>query len=321
MWHFLPDLKSKGIMGINRRNREYIFKNNPRRNYALVDDKLETKKLALAHNIGTPELYGEIHYQQQIRHFDKLIQGRDTFVIKPARGSGGGGIVVVREVGPMGYVMSNGRVMTKADMDFHLSNILSGLYSLSGLRDKVIVEQCIELSPIFKNLSYKGIPDIRVVVYKGVPVMAMLRLPTVSSSGKANLHMGGIGVGIDMCTGQTLNKGVRYNNFIDRHVDTGAKFGALNIPDWLQCLRLAAKCGDIVGMGYIGVDLILDQTLGAMMLEVNARPGISIQVANRAGLLPRLELVDELKAYQLSLEERLQFAAQHFAAADPTETP
>lgn len=308
-------------MGINRRNREYIFKNNPRRNYALVDDKLETKKLALAHNIGTPELYGEIHYQQQIRHFDKLIEGRATFVVKPARGSGGGGIVVVREVGPMGYVLSNGRVMTQADMDFHLSNILSGLYSLSGLRDKVIVEQCIELSPIFKNLSYKGIPDIRVVVYKGVPVMAMLRLPTVSSAGKANLHMGGIGVGVDMCTGQTLNKGVRYNNFIDRHTDTGAKFGALDIPDWLQCLRIAAKCGDIVGMGYIGVDLVLDQTLGAMMLEVNARPGISIQVANRAGLLPRLELVDALKAYELPLEERLQFAAQHFAVSGSPERP
>lgn len=319
MFRLLPDLKSKGVMGINRRNREYILKNNPRRNYVLVDDKLETKKLALAHNIGTPELYGEIHYQQQIQHFEELVKGRDTFVIKPARGSGGGGIMVIREVGPMGYVMSNGRVLSVEDMHFHLSNILSGLYSLSGLRDKVIIEQCIELSPIFKNVSYKGIPDIRLVVYKGVPVMAMLRLPTVSSAGKANLHMGGIGVGIDMATGQTLNKGVRYNNFIDRHVDTGAKLGAIDIPDWQQCMRLAAKFSDIVGMGYIGVDLILDQTFGAMMLEVNARPGISIQVANRAGLLPRLDLIDEMKAYDLPFEERIAFATKHFAAPAITQ--
>lgn len=314
MRFFASSLARAGIMGINRRNSDFILKYNPRTNYVLVDDKLETKKLAIAHSIGTPELYGEIHYQQQIKHFAELVAGRETFVVKPARGSGGGGILVVRENGPMGYTLASGRVLSQEDMRFHLSNILSGLYSLSGLRDKIIIEQCIELSPVFSRLSYKGIPDIRVVVFKGVPVMAMLRLPTVSSAGKANLHMGGIGVGIDMATGQTLHKGVRYNNFVERHVDTGAKLGAITIPDWLQCLRLAAKCSEMVGMGYIGVDLVLDQTFGAMMLEVNARPGISIQVANRAGLLPRLAQVDEFAADKLSLEARVQFAMDTFSA-------
>ena len=40
-------LSSEGVLGLNRRNGDYILRFNPRRLYPLVDDKLQTKRLAL----------------------------------------------------------------------------------------------------------------------------------------------------------------------------------------------------------------------------------------------------------------------------------
>jgi hypothetical protein len=45
-----------------------------------------------------------------------------------------------------------------------------------------------------------------------------------------------------------------------------------------------------------------------MMLEMNARPGLSIQLANRIGLLPRLRHVETLVAVPESIAERVQLA-------------
>jgi hypothetical protein len=50
---------------------------------------------------------------------------------------------------------------------------------------------------------------------------------------------------------------------------------------------------DQTGLGYIGADVVLDARRGPMVLELNARPGLAIQLANRAGLMPRLDTVDE----------------------------
>jgi len=35
-----------------------------------------------------------------------------------------------------------------------------------------------------------GLPDIRIICFNMVPVIAMLRIPTELSDGKANLHSG-----------------------------------------------------------------------------------------------------------------------------------
>ena len=52
---------------------------------------------------------------------------------------------------------------------------------------------------------YEGVPDIRIVVFNGYPVMAMLRLATHASDGKANLHQGAVGVGLALDSGRCLN--------------------------------------------------------------------------------------------------------------------
>ncbi|HMW73587.1 MAG TPA: sugar-transfer associated ATP-grasp domain-containing protein, partial [Cellvibrionaceae bacterium] len=80
-------------------------------------------------------------------------------------------------------------------------------------------------------------------------------------------------------------------------------------------LELACGCYDMTGLGYLGVDLVLDRDLGPLLLELNARPGLSIQIANKAGLLPRLQAVEQLKKIErYSNLERVAFAREHFAA-------
>jgi alpha-L-glutamate ligase-like protein len=156
-------------------------------------------------------------------------------------------------------------------------------------------------------VSYQGVPDIRTIVFRGIPIMAMIRLPTRESDGKANLHQGAIGVGIDLETGKTLS-GVWHEQFISQHPDTGASIIDLQIPNWQEILSLTAHCYDLVGLGYIGVDIVLDRDHGPLMLEMNARPGLSIQLANRCGLLTRLEKVEAIKDIPDTVTERVNLA-------------
>lgn len=96
------------------------------------------------------------------------------------------------------YKTVSGKIVSHEEIEHHISSILSGLYSLGGHRDRVLIEYRVTPDQIFKSISYEGVPDIRIIVLMGYPVMAMLRLPTRQSGGKANLHQGAIGVGVDL---------------------------------------------------------------------------------------------------------------------------
>ncbi len=304
-----------GILGINSRNRDYILPNNPRRLYPLVDDKVETKRLAIAAGIQTPELYGIIDNLRDIKNLRDIVKGHDSFVIKPSKGSGGGGITLISAVTPTAYRKASGSLMSESEMRYYLSNIISGMYAMSGHSDRVILEYTVKFDPLFADIAYQGVPDIRVVLYKGVPAMAMLRLPTRASDGKANLHKGGIGVGINLATGKTL-KGVQFGQVAEAHPETGNPVSGYQIPGWEKLLEMASRFYDITGLGYVGVDIVLDRDKGPMMLEVNARPGIAIQVANSAGLKHRLTAIDtalDAGADFTTPHKRALWAMEHFA--------
>jgi len=185
-----------------------------------------------------------------------------------------------------------------------MENTLGGQFSLGGQPDQVLVEYRVKFDPVFDKVSYLGVPDVRIIVFKGVPVMAMIRLPTRSSDGKANLHMGGVGVGIDLRTGVTTNAVVGTSPVIE-HPDTGASVVGLNIPHWATMLEIASRCYEITGLGYLGVDLVLDAALGPLILEMNARPGLNIQIANARGLLPRLTYLESLELKDMTVPERI----------------
>jgi alpha-L-glutamate ligase-like protein len=285
-------LRETGVLGMNRRNAEYIMRSNPRSSFPLVDDKLKTKQLAEAHQIPTPPLYHVIEHHGDIPGFEKVVSGHQDFVVKPARGAGGSGIVLVKGHTLGGFIKQNGEVILTKDLTYHISDILSGIYSLEGLEDRAFIEALVHPDTLFDAVTYCGVPDIRIIVYRGVPAMSMVRLPTRASDGKANLHRGAIGVGIDMAEGRTL-AGVHRSGVVTHHPDTNNPVSGIRVPHWERMLLIAAKAVDMTGLHYLGVDLVIDQERGPLLLELNARPGLQIQIANQAGLLKRLELIDQ----------------------------
>ncbi len=310
-------LKEVGVLGLNQRNADFILKYNPRRLFPLVDDKLLTKKLCQQVGIAVTELYGVIEIQRQIEDIEKVLILHRDFVIKPARGSGGDGIIVVSGKIKDLYRTVNGQLMSLDEIKQHLTRILSGVYSLGGQPDKALIEYRVQFDPVFEKIAYLGVPDVRIIVFLGVPVMAMVRLPTRLSGGKANLHKGAIGVGIDIRTGLTL-QAVWRNSVVEEHPDTGNPVAGVEVPGWSQLLEIAAKCYDLTGLGYQCVDLVLDKDKGPLLLELNARPGLQIQIANRAGLLPRLRAVEDNIINLTSLESKIQFAKKNFGMESNT---
>jgi alpha-L-glutamate ligase-like protein len=307
-------LRARGVLGINERNADYTLRYNPRDRYPLVDDKALTKELAQRAGIAVPELYGVIEIQQQVRSLPRLLRERWDFVVKPARGSQGDGIVVVTGRSRASYRIADGSYMTEEELAFHVSNTLSGIYSLGGQPDKVLIEYRVNFDPVFEAITYRGVPDIRIIVFLGVPVMAMVRLPTRRSGGKANLHQGAIGAGVDMASGRTLSA-VMGNGVVDEHPDTGNRVSGVQIPHWDTLLGIAALSYELTGLGYQGIDIVLDKNKGPLILELNARPGLAIQIANRAGLRLRLQAVEREIGALRSVEQRIAFGRERFAAA------
>src|SRR5690606_25312207 len=311
-WTTPEKLRAKGIICMNRRNIHYIGRYNDRRRYPLVDDKLKTKLLAQQHGIKTPGLIATVSTQSRVTHLRLMLEGHDGFVIKPAKGSGGKGILVIeRSLDEGVYFKPSGSPLKARDIERHVSNILSGLYSLGGSPDVALIETLIHFDERFSDYSYEGVPDIRVILFRGYPVMAMMRLSTAASDGKANLHQGAVGVGLDIGSGKAI-RGVQFDRTRHDHPDTGKKLAALRIPGWRELLLMAAGCYEMTGLGYLGVDIALDRDQGPMLLELNARPGLAIQMANGEGLLPRLDLV-EGQPEGRKPEERVAFALKHFA--------
>ncbi|MDP8963398.1 MAG: alpha-L-glutamate ligase-like protein [Cyanobacteriota bacterium] len=305
-------LRRHGILGINARNLDYISPNNPRRLYGYADNKLETKKIAQSIGVPTPETYGVITFQNEVRELPNIIGERKSFVVKPAQGSGGDGIVVISDVTDKGYRKASGSILEPGDLHYHIYNILSGMFSLAGKTDKAIIEYTVQFDPVFDEIAYQGVPDIRVIAYRGVPAMAMLRLPTRASDGKANLHKGGVGVGIDLSTGITL-AGIQKNRYVDNHPETGHSLRDRQIPHWQTILEMAAKLGEKTELGYLGVDIVLDREKGPLLLEINARPGLSIQISNREGLIGRLEAIDRALPKLSGVQEKIAFAQETFS--------
>lgn len=313
---FLNDilLRRNGVLGINRRNAEYTLVHNRRDRYPLVDDKVLTKKLAAEAGVAVPELYGAIEIQQQVRRVPELLKAHWDFVVKPARGSQGHGIVVVTGRSRGSYRTADGSLLDDEAMCFHVSNILSGIYSLGGQNDAALIEYRVNFDPLFEAITYRGVPDIRIIVFLGVPVMAMVRLPTRASGGKANLHQGAIGAGVDMASGRTL-AAVWRTAIVDEHPDTGNPVSGVQIPGWDKLLELAARSYELTGLGYQGIDIVLDRDKGPLVLELNARPGLAIQIANQAGLGTRLEAVERELGRLPTVADRVAFARERFAHA------
>ena len=233
-------LKAIGIMGMNQRNISYIGRYNRRHLFPLVDNKLKTKQIAQAAGAAVPELIGVISEQHNVPFIHEMVKKWPGFVIKPAQGSGGKGILVITSHKNGLYKKPSGAEIPKSEVERHITNILAGLFSLGGKNDVALVENLIQFDNVFDGFSFEGVPDIRVIVFQGYPVMAMMRLSTAASDGKANLHQGAVGVGIDISNGKAL-RAVQFNLPAQQHPDTGRALHELRVPHWEELLRIAAR--------------------------------------------------------------------------------
>lgn len=286
--------KLSDILGMNARSADFLLLNKKSARKR-ADDKLLTKRMLRRTHVPHPKLLGVLKDAHRVRDFDwgKLTSG---FVIKPVQGFGGQGIILIKrpakEEGMFWTV--EGKKVSAGDLVLHSMDIVEGKYSHNNLPDKAMIEERITIHPKFRKLAVGGAPDVRVIVFNKIPVMAMLRLPTEESGGKANLHQGAIGLGIDMATGITTH-GVYKNRQMKYFPDTNIKVNGITVPYWNKILLMAAKTQRISHLPYLSVDMLLDRDNGPVVLELNDQPGLSIQLANMAGLRRRLQRVEGLE--------------------------
>jgi alpha-L-glutamate ligase-like protein len=300
------------ILGMNARNLRFLRPYNHRHSIRIADDKLLTKRVLDQHDIPTQKIFAVITRARDLHDF-RWERLPSSFVVKPNRGFGGGGIVVIRhrkKTKPgeeLKYIASDKTEWTVTRLSEHIRDILDGRFSLTTSPDLAFIEERINLHPIFDKLTFRGIPDIRIIVFNKIPVMAMVRLPTKSSKGTANIAQGGIAVGVDLASGQATNAVVKKPRklLITRHPDTDADLLGLQVPFWDQILEIAVRATVASGLGFSGIDIAIDRDKGPIIMELNARPGLEIQVANLAPLGSRLERVEGVKIEDINRGIRL----------------
>lgn len=271
------------LVGINRRNVELVYAENPRRFYPIADDKLLCKEHLERAGVPVAPTVVVCGGLGEIPKTLRALAGREQFVVKPAHGSGGEGILVLgaRE-GDGAWRRAGGDLVTLADLHRHLADIVFGAYS-GDLSDRAFVEDRIVPHPVFVDLWRDGLCDIRVITLRGKPVMSMIRVPTAQSRGRANLHQGGLGLAVDLATGRTI-RGYHRGLPVERHPESGASLVGLAIPDWERVVDVSAAAARAVPLGYLGVDVVVDRDRGPLVLEINARPGLEIQNVHGRGL-------------------------------------
>lgn len=294
-------VKLRDLLGLNARNYQYLSKYNTKTGKRIADSKLLTKSTLQKANLPVPRLHRVFRQDEEVGKFD-FHRLEESFVMKPNRGLGGEGIVVIEKKGEAEgtWVTAEGKVVNVDDLKLHALDILAGRFSMNDAPDIAYVEERVRIHPQFAPYSYHGTPDIGVIIFNRIPVMAFLRLPTKESGGRANMFQGAIACGIDMAAGVTTNA-VQYTNFVDFFPETRRRLRGIVIPVWEEVMEIAIKCAEAAGLGYMRADIVLQPSIKhpgrtlPKVLELNAQPGLKIQLCNKAGLKKRLERIEGLE--------------------------
>lgn len=288
-------MKLSHILGLNARTKLYSYPYNSWSGKKIARSKIQTARVLRTAGIPTPRIIKKFRNLEEIEAFDWAgLHG--PFVIKPSKGLGGEGIIVVKKrlknQTPT-WLTANKRRLQIPDFKLHVLDILEGAYSLGNVPDVAFIQEYVGRHKGLSKYSFRGTPDIRVIVFNKVPVMAMLRLPTEDSGGRSNLHQGAIGCGIDMATGITT-RAIWYGEPIKYKPGTKLKLSGIKIPQWSRILQVAIESQIASKLGYLGVDIVLHPEKGPMVMELNSSPGLQIQLANNAGLRKQLDRVEDL---------------------------
>lgn len=288
-------MKISNILGLNARTQFFTYKYNSRSGKKIAESKIQTARVLKRAGVAHPQIFAKFRDPKEVFEFDWTTLP-DRFALKPSRGLGGKGIIVVKKkaVDGKGWFTTQKERVTVEDLKLHALDILEGAYSMGNVPDVAFIQSYVGRHKAFRRWAYRGTPDIRIIIFNKVPVMAMLRLPTKESGGRANLHQGALGVGIDIATGITT-KAIHNDEQIVFKPGTTKKLRGIKIPNWTSILETAVNAQIASGLGYVGVDIVLDPEKGPMVLELNAQPGLGIQLANMEGLKGRLDRIDNLE--------------------------
>ncbi len=304
-------MKTTSILGLNSRGALFTGKYNSRSAKRIADSKIQTDRVLRLAGVSHPKIFKKFKTPNDVFSFDWSTLP-DAFALKPSRGLGGDGIVVVKKrVSDLEWMTSSKIRITAEDLKMQCLDILEGAFSMGNEPDIAFVQEYVGRHSAFRKLAFRGTPDIRVIVFNKIPVMAMLRLPTKESGGRANLHQGALGLGIDISTGITT-KAIQHNKEIIYKPETSRKLRGIKIPFWNTILKTAVEGQVASGLGYAGVDIVLHPEKGPQIIELNAQPGLSIQLANMEGLKRRLDRVDDINV--VDSEHGVKIAKALFAS-------
>ena len=278
--------KLSEVVAINQRNLQWVYPYNARIDFPLADNKLLTKERMAVVKVPMPRTFHTYSAFYQLRNLERDLSLLHEFVIKPASGSAGSGILVIASRCGDEWRGVDGTTYALDDLARHITDIIFGIHS-DELSDSAFIEERIHQHPVLHALCPFGLSDVRVILFKGIPVMAMLRLPTRQSHGKSNLHQGALGVGIDLKTG-TATHASHFGEEITLHPDTRIELIGQPVPHWAEVIDLARRAASAVPLGYLGVDIAISRE-GPRLLEINVRPGLEIQNVNGKGLGPVLQ--------------------------------
>jgi alpha-L-glutamate ligase-like protein len=273
------------VVGMNRRNADFVYRYNSRKHYPLVDDKIECKRLMAEKGVPMAETLDICEGLFDVERVITGLIGQSEFVLKPSNGSGGKGILVLGKYAPPAsadelpsWALPGDRACSGYELQSHLANIVFGAFG-RRMSDRALVERKITPHSYLRDLWSDGVCDLRIIVMQGRPIMAMLRVPTQRSQGKANLHQGGIGVAVDVETGRTWRASSMGCSIVT-HPETGRSLIGAQLPAWSRVLEVAQLAASSVPLGYLGVDLVVNDAAEPLVLELNARPGLEIQNVN-----------------------------------------
>lgn len=285
----------KRVLGMNERNLGYIRPFNSPTAKDIVDNKLLTKQVLEDSQIPTPTLLAHIDTPRELKAFDWDSLPK-SFVMKPVQGLEGAGIEIFYNRDKQGnWIKSDGSKISVDRLKMMVLDIMDGKYSLHNQKDSVFFEERVKMHKAFKYYAYKGAPDVRIILFNNIPIMGYVRLPTRESQGKGNLAQGAIGAAIDMVTGTTTSAIIGKGTLIETIPGTKLSVSGLKIPYWNSLLKIAIQAQKATNLGYAAVDFLIDRERGPVIIELNARPGLSIQIANRDGLRWRLRKAAGIK--------------------------
>lgn len=284
----MPLNMPNSVLGMNRRNALIARFNGPRA-ILRVNDKFLTKTLLAEAGVPVPPTLALIESRTAMARFDYDALPA-SWAMKPNRGRRGEGVLLAVEKVEGGWRSTGGKLLTPGQVRTHVSHILDGEISLEGTQeDSALIEPLIRAHEEMARLIPFGLPDIRVICLANTPLMAMVRLPTVQSEGRSNLHQGAIGAAIDLANGRIF-RAVQDGVEMERHPSTDAQLIGVQIPFWDEVLEAASRCCAPLGLGYAGVDVVIDEKDGVQVLECNAYPGLEIQNVNARGLREPMEM-------------------------------